>query len=184
MEQYIQVFKCLGAALENSSCATFSNLCFKPKQIQCFELLLKGHDVVAVLPTGYGKSLIFHLLPWVLPIKTIGESNLVLVVCPLSSIMNDQISVLKQQGIRAASLPNLFNGKDDDVSSLFPSSRPKSDDLEVNFSKAILEADIDILFGHPESFLSVHGRELLKSPIYKKKVVACAVDEAHCINIW
>ena len=83
----IQVFKQIGFALSDPVCDTYSNFCFKPKQVQCFEYLLKGHDVVAILPTGYGKSLVFHLLPWIIPVKSKGEKNIVLVVCPLSSII-------------------------------------------------------------------------------------------------
>ena len=108
---HIEVFRCIGRALNDPSCSSYSNFCFKPKQIQCFDLLLKGHDVVAVLPTGYGKSLIFHLLPWILPYKNEGLKNTVLVVCPLSSIMKDQISVLNERGIIAALLPNWFEEK-------------------------------------------------------------------------
>lgn len=180
--EYLKIFKSLGSALSNPACETYSNLCFKPQQIQCIEYILKGYDVVAVLPTGYGKSLIFQLLPWVLPPKN-GEKNLVLVVCPLSSIIKDQISMLNERGIRAASLPNIFEKKTDDCSSLFPNDETASSS-EMHISKEIKEAEIDILFGHPESFLSDSGRLLLKSVPYQRKVVACAVDEAHCVNMW
>ena len=37
--------------------------CLKPLQVKCFDYILKGYDVVAVLPTGFGKSLLFQLLP-------------------------------------------------------------------------------------------------------------------------
>ena len=40
---------------------------FKPKQIKCWEHLLNGFDVIGVLPTGYGKSIIFQLLADILP---------------------------------------------------------------------------------------------------------------------
>ena len=73
--EHIQVIKRIGYALSNPICEAYSNFCFKPKQIQCFEYMLKGHDVVAILPTGYGKSLLFDLLPWVLPVKTKGEKT-------------------------------------------------------------------------------------------------------------
>ena len=63
---------------------------------------------MAILPTGYGKSLVFHLLPWNIPVKSKGEKNIVLVVCPLSSIIRDQISGLKERGIRVDSLPNVM----------------------------------------------------------------------------
>ena len=46
-----------------------SSFCLKPLQVKCFEYLLKGKYVVAVLPTGFGKSMLFQLLPDFLPVK-------------------------------------------------------------------------------------------------------------------
>ena len=46
-----------------------SDIILKPQQVQCFEYLLEGYDVIAVLPTGFGKSLLFQLLPDVLPTR-------------------------------------------------------------------------------------------------------------------
>ena len=43
--------------------SSYSNMNLKAKQVKCLEALYFGKDVVAVLPTGYGKSMIFHLLP-------------------------------------------------------------------------------------------------------------------------
>ncbi|XP_066935524.1 probable ATP-dependent DNA helicase RecS [Clytia hemisphaerica] len=98
MEKSTAVFKKLGSVLSSQAeCSSFANFCFKAKQIQCFEYILGGHDVIAVLPTGYGKSLIFHLLPWILPQKQPNQSNIVLVVCPLSSIIRDQVSLLSEK---------------------------------------------------------------------------------------
>ena len=49
-------------------------------------------DVTAVLPSGFGKSILFHLLSHLIPVKT--RKNRVIVVCPLNSIIEDQIGVL------------------------------------------------------------------------------------------
>ena len=108
-----------------------------------------------------------------------------LVICPLSSIIKDQISVLNERGISAESLPNTIDAKYGKLDSddLFPAVDSTSDS-NIKISKKILEAEIDILFGHPESFLSSHGREFLKSSQYQKRVDVCAVDEAHCVSIW
>ena len=72
---------------------------FKPLQIKCLEYLLKGHDVVGVLPTGFGKSMLFHIMPYLIPVKT--RKNIVLVVCPLNSIIEDQLRVLTEMHITA-----------------------------------------------------------------------------------
>ena len=59
----------------------------------CFESLIDGSEIIAVLPTGYGKSLLFQLLPDILPTKT--TSNIVLDVTPLNLIIEDQLMVCK-----------------------------------------------------------------------------------------
>ena len=56
----VMFYSSLQAAVSNSIC---SNINFKVKQVVCLEAIYRGRDVVAVLPTGCGKSMIFHLLP-------------------------------------------------------------------------------------------------------------------------
>ena len=85
----LSVFQKLSIALSNHD----QCFCLKPKQVLCFESLIDGSDVIAVLPTGYGKSLLFQFLPDILPTKT--TSNVVLVVTPLNSIIEDQLMVCK-----------------------------------------------------------------------------------------
>ena len=46
---------------------------FKPLQIKCLEYLLKGHDVVGVLPTGFGKSMLFHIMPYLMHLSMLGR---------------------------------------------------------------------------------------------------------------
>ena len=50
--KFLSVFQRLSIALSNHD----QCFCLKPKQVQCFESLIAGSDVIAVLPTGYGKS--------------------------------------------------------------------------------------------------------------------------------
>lgn len=69
---------------------------FKLKQLQCLSQLLDGHDVIGVLPTGFGKSLIYQLLPLILPTKQ--KRNILLVIAPLSSIIIDQATMLEKRG--------------------------------------------------------------------------------------
>ncbi len=56
-------FACLHFAIRNS---LYSNIILKPRQVICLEKLFFGSDVLAVLPTGYGKSLIYQILPLLL----------------------------------------------------------------------------------------------------------------------
>ncbi|XP_066930299.1 ATP-dependent DNA helicase RecQ-like [Clytia hemisphaerica] len=74
-------------------------------------------------------------------------------------------------------LPSLFLQKDGKAKDKKKQQLSKIPDI-------IKSGEIDILFGHPEAFLSTEGRELLKSSIFKERVVACAIDEAHCVEIW
>ena len=92
-----KVLKKLHVAFNNN----FPSL--KLKQVQCFESLLQGFDVLSILPTGFGKSLVFQLLPDFQPVKSC--QNIVIVVCPLTSIIEDQTSALKLIRIPADILP-------------------------------------------------------------------------------
>ena len=77
----------------------FPDVNFKPLQMICLEYLLNVGDVIGVLPTGYGKSMLFHLLPHFIPVKS--SKNIVIVVCPLNAIIDDQLRVLERRGISA-----------------------------------------------------------------------------------
>ena len=77
---------------------SFYSFCLKPLRIKCLGHILNGFDVVAVLPTGFGKSL-FQLLPNFLPTKA--DKNIVIVICPLNAIVKDQLKVAKNIGIKA-----------------------------------------------------------------------------------
>ncbi len=176
----------LGVAL---NCRKFPPFCLKPLQVKFFEYVLKGQDVIAVLPTGFGKSLLFQLLPDFLPVK--GDKNIVLVVCPLNSIIEDQLKVLEERGVSADVL-QLSSDQARDCASLFPSDHTTSAEDESSVGEAklkspnekIVNGDVQIVFAHPEALLSKEGRNLMNSLVFKTNVVACVVDEAHCVEIW
>ena len=68
----LSVLSRLGSAFNRYN---FPSFCLKPLQSKCFEYLQKGKYIVAVLPTGFGKSLLFQLLPDFLPVKA--DNNIV-----------------------------------------------------------------------------------------------------------
>jgi len=74
----------------------------KPEQRNAVEYLLNHDDVLAVLPTGYGESLNFQLFAVAASIER-KEPQTALVVCPLKSVIEDQIAEAKSMGIPAAS---------------------------------------------------------------------------------
>ena len=153
----------------------FPSHCLKPLQVKCFEYLLRGNDVLTVFPTGFGKSILFQLLPKFFPVKA--DNNIVIVVCPLNSIIEDQLKILEDKGVTAG----VFRIPSDKHESLFNSE--KSSMQSTNVSN-MLNDDIEILFAHPEALLSKEGRELMSSEKFQKNVVACAVDDAHCVELW
>src|SRR4051794_31979402 len=75
----------------------FGHTSFRTGQEDLVRAVLDGHDVLAVMPTGSGKSLGFQLPALLLPGTT-------LVVSPLISLMKDQVDELNRRGIRAAAL--------------------------------------------------------------------------------
>ena len=77
----------------------------KDKQVEGLQSVYSGKDTLVILPTGYGKSLIYQALPIIL-------NGVVLVVSPLTSIMLDQVSSLNGRGLLACMLTN--DGKPDE----------------------------------------------------------------------
>ena len=64
----------------------------KPEQVAVFNAFVGGRDVFAALPTGYGKSVCFAILPHVFDILRGFSGSIVLCVSPLTSLMLDQRS--------------------------------------------------------------------------------------------
>ncbi|XP_028412599.1 ATP-dependent DNA helicase Q-like 1 [Dendronephthya gigantea] len=166
---------CLHTAINKS--VIYNNINLKPKQVKCLEALYKKKDCVAVLPTGYGKSLIYQLLPSLLNERNTFEqirlgrelshnTPVILVVSPLNSLICDQLRKLNN----GADLKAVFLKKD-----------------STSFCEApdIKDALFDIMFLHPEACLSSKtGMDLFQSSPYQKSVEVIVVDEAHCILEW
>jgi ATP-dependent DNA helicase RecQ len=181
----------LNFAIVNS---IYCNVILRPKQVVCLEKVFLGRDVLAVLPTGYGKSLIFHLLPLIFMAKERFEkgigihtsvvynsfSPVVIVVSPLNSLINDQILKLAStelEGLRASVLRVKRGDTTSDKEILC--------DVQQNDRELLENGYFNIVFAHPESFLSCEfGRALLNSKVYQENVRAVVIDEAHCILEW
>ena len=98
--------------------AGYDDIILKVKQVMCLESLYLKKDLVAVLPTGYGKSLVFQVLPRLLRERdtratTSVTQSVVLVVSPLNALMYDQISKLRARGVKVAVL-GIKKGNDAD----------------------------------------------------------------------
>ena len=185
----LSFLSCLHQAVVNRA---YWNIVLKPEQVFCLEKIYLGKDVPCVLPTGYGKSLIFHLLLMLLFYKGVyAEQQLVIVlivnsvpaivivISPLNALMHDQIRRLTNNGaggIRiTASVINIKHGDGEDYN--FDESSCEINDLE--------NGRYNILFSHPEALVSCkYGRSLMLNKIYQDNVCTVVVDEAHCILEW
>ena len=139
----------------------------KPEQQTSIEKFVCGKDVFISLPTGYGKSLCYILLPRVFDLLRGAENkSIVLVVSPLIALMKDQVSSITAIGLSAA----MVSGKE---------STPPA--VKV----AIKKGDYQIIFMSPEAlFMSTEWRNMLSSDIYRENLMGFIIDEAHCIKKW
>ena len=138
-------------------------------------VVLKNRDVLAVLPTRYGKSRIYQLLPLVFftangsPVR----KSTVIVISPLNALMRDQIVKLKEGGLNVCVL------KGDRVA-----STDANGDEEVSVDVPV-EILVNTIFAHPEVLIdNKKVLKILKSPQFKEKVKAIVMDEACFVINW
>ena len=158
--------------------AGYEEVTLKVKQVICLEILYLRKDVVAVLPTGYGKSLVFHVLPRLLnerdvvrTASTTSSKSVVLVISPLKALMYDQISTLREKGVQAAILGVKETKLDEEGDSPIINSQWEGT------RERIIQAGYEIVFCHPEAFLSCEdGLKVLQSTVYLSAVKAVIID--------
>src|SRR3954464_7183744 len=132
----------------------FGHQQFRAGQEQIVAAVLGGHDVLAVMPTGSGKSLGYQLPAVLLPGTT-------LVVSPLISLMKDQVDELNRRGIRSAALHSML------------STTERGEAL-----RAARARELRLLYVAPELFASDHFLRLLS----ELEIARFVVDEAHCVS--
>jgi len=129
---------------------------FRPLQQEIIGSVLAGHDTLAILATGSGKSLCYQL-----PALCLG--GVTLVVSPLIALMKDQVDALNRRGIHAASWTSTLD------------SRGRS-----QLGEGLKNGTIQILFVSPERCVQPAFLSCLKDCPLR----LIAVDEAHCISAW
>ena len=129
---------------------------FRPNQEEVVRAILAGRDVLAIMPTGGGKSLCFQF-------PSVMLDGVCVVVSPLLSLMKDQVDSAREMGIRAATLN---------------STTPKSEASDT--SRALHAGQLDLLYVSPERFNSPGFLSFLTDI----NISFFAIDEAHCISEW
>ena len=180
-------FHAIGFALHKCK---FDNIFLKVKQYKILDALMSGRDVIGVLPTGYGKSIIYQLLPFIYEYHSKNESsNIVIVVSPLNALMNDQVKFLRSKGVSAGMFKTKQAQKTpkDETNNDSDSASDESDYEEDagNELLPIHQGKFRILFIHPEGFISCReGRNVFLNDTYQKNVVCSVIDEAHLVEEW
>lgn len=129
---------------------------FRPLQQEIIERVIAGEDVLALLPTGGGKSLCYQ-------VPALALDGLTIVISPLIALMKDQVSRLKSLNIAAEAI---YSGmRNADIDRLLDNAR---------FGK------IKLLYVSPERLKTPMFRER----VHSMPVRLVAVDEAHCISQW
>jgi len=129
---------------------------FRNSQEKIIETVLANNDVLALLPTGGGKSICYQ-------IPALIKDGVCIVVTPLIALMQDQVENLKSKGIKAIAV----------------TSKLSEDEIIVAFDN-MMYGNIKFLYLSPEKLQS----ELIQSKIKQLKVNLIAIDEAHCISEW
>lgn len=129
---------------------------FREGQKEIIETVLRGVPVLAILPTGGGKSLCYQL-------PALLSEGVSLVISPLIALMKDQIDVLLERGIPATFINSSLTNAE---------YKERMQGLAENKYKIVYVA--------PERFRNASFRQALQG----LKIAVFAIDEAHCISYW
>lgn len=134
----------------------FGHAVFRAGQKKAIDAILAGRDVLAVMPTGAGKSVCYQISALLLP-------GLTVVISPLISLMKDQVEALRQVGIPAA----------------YVNSSITSEEIYATM-QAVQYGQCRLLYVAPERLMT----ESFLRMAQRVPVSMVAVDEAHCVSQW
>lgn len=129
---------------------------FRPGQEDIVEAVARGQDVLAIMPTGGGKSLCFQL-------PALMRNGITVVISPLIALMRDQVRALQEAGVCAGALTSANTQEETDA-----------------VWEAMAEGRLKLLYIAPERLASGAALGMLR----RADVSLLAVDEAHCVSQW
>ncbi|MCT8974490.1 DNA helicase RecQ [Microbaculum marinisediminis] len=129
---------------------------FRSRQEEIVDAVLSGRNVLAVMPTGAGKSLCFQL-------PALVKGGLSIVVSPLIALMDDQVAALKLSGQKAEAIHS-----------------GKSREENVEIWRRVTRGEVSLLYMSPERLMTPR----MQAALTKFSLGLIAVDEAHCISQW
>lgn len=129
---------------------------FRPLQLGIVEAVAEGKDVLALLPTGGGKSICFQ-------VPALMKEGICIVVSPLIALMKDQVGQLRERGIHAVAIYSGMSRKE----------------IDIQLDNCVY-GNIKFLYVSPERLKT----DLFKERARKMNVALLAIDEAHCISQW
>ena len=127
---------------------------FRGQQEAIISDVCAGRDVLAIMPTGSGKSLCYQIPALVRP-------GCALVISPLIALMQDQVRAMRAFGVRAGALNS------------------QSDDSETTI-RALRDGALDLLYVAPERA----AMEGFRTLVARAEIALIAIDEAHCVSQW
>jgi ATP-dependent DNA helicase RecQ len=135
---------------------TFGYRSFRGPQEAVIRAIVAGEDALVLMPTGGGKSLCYQ-------VPALAREGTGIVISPLIALMQDQVSALRELGVRAGFLNSTLAAQE-----VFATER------------ALREGRIDLLYVAPERLLQPRTLELL----HEAHIALFAIDEAHCVSQW
>jgi len=129
---------------------------FRPPQGDIIQSVIDGGDALVLMPTGGGKSLCYQ-------IPALARAGCGVVISPLIALMQDQVTAMRQIGVRASFLNSTLTA-----------------DAAREIEAALRNGELDLLYIAPERLNQERTLALLQN----SAIALFAIDEAHCVSQW